>query len=270
MKTLITHINPHLDDIFAIWLLKKFDPKYTEAKLEFISAAHNLGKQETEERVFVGTGGGKFDEHKEGLHTCAGSLVYDYLTKEHLLPKDELVVKALAEMVEWNKKIDTGTIPIEAYDEFSVPSFIRARDSKEQSSLKSVELAVEILDRILEVVGKKQQSVKDWEQRIEFESRFGKSIALKSATIDRPFCKRMGGDLFLIYNPKYTSVQFFTPSQTLDLSLIYEKVKSLDPEADWFLHQSHHIVICGSGSAPDAKPTKLSFEQLIETIKEVI
>lgn len=275
MKTLITHINPHLDDIFAIWLLKKFDPKYKEAALEFISAAHNLENQETEERVFVGTGGGKFDEHKEGLNTCAGSLVFDYLKKENLLPKDEITVKALAEMVDWNKKIDTGTIPIEAYDEFSVPAFIRSKDTTEKGSLKDVEIGIEILDRILDVSKKNQQSLKDWESRIEFESKFGQSYALNSETIDRPFCKRMarfakrGGDLFVIYHPKHKSVQYFTPSQTLDLTPIYEKIKSLDPDASWYLHQSHHMVLCGSSSAPDSKPTKLSFEQLMEVAKTI-
>lgn len=269
MGTLITHINPHLDDIFAIWLLKKYAPKYQDFEVDFISATHDKASEETEDKIFVGTGGGKFDEHKEGLATCAGSLVFDYLKKENLLPKDEISVKALEEMVEWNKKIDMGTIPIEAYDEFSVPAFIRCKDSSKESSKSCLELGSRILNRILAVLKRKQQSLKDWEKRLEFETKFGKTYGLRSETIDRPFCKRMGGDLFLIYNPKYRSIQYFTPSQTLDLSPIYEKAKQLDPEADWFLHQSHHMVLCGSSAAPDAKPTKLSFEELIEVAKSV-
>lgn len=269
MATLITHINPHLDDIFGIWLLKKYDPKYADFEVDFVSAAHNLADQETEEKVFVGTGGGKFDEHKEGLATCAGSLVFDYLKAENLLPSNQLEVKALEEMVDWNKKIDTGTIPIEAYDEFSVPAFIRCKDSSKESSNRSVELGSRILNRILPVLKNKQQSLMDWQERVEFETKFGKSYAVKSNTIDRPFCKKQGGDLFLLLSPKYHGVQFFTPSHTLDLSPIYEKVKGMDPEADWFLHQSHHMVLCGSSAAPDAKQTKLSFDQLIEVAKSI-
>lgn len=268
MKTLVTHINPHLDDIFAIWLLKKYDPKFRDFEIDFISATHNKGGEETEDRIFVGTGGGKFDEHKEGLATCAGSLVHDYLNKESLIPTDQITQKALNEMVDWNKSIDMGTIAIEAYDEFSVPAFIRCKDSTADSSKKSVELGSRILNKILLVLKRKQQSVMDWEKRIGFESKFGKSYAVKSQTIDRPFCKKMGGDLFLIYHPKYRSVQYFTPSHTLDLSPIYEKVKEMDPDASWYLHQSHHMVLCGSSSAPDSKPTKLSFEELIEITKE--
>ena len=269
MKTLVTHINPHLDDICAIWLLKKYDPKYKDFEVDFISATHDVGHQETENKVFVGTGGGKFDEHKEGLKTCAGSLVFDYLKKEGLLPKDELEVKALEEMVDWNKKIDMGIIPIEAYDEFSVPAFIRTKNDKKAGSLEDVDLGSKIMDRILQGLKKKQQSLVDWEKRMEFETKFGKTYAIKSGTIDRPFCKRMGGDLFIIYNPKYPSIQYFTPSQTLDLTPIYEKVKKMDPQASWYLHQSHHIVLCGSSAAPDAHPTKLTFEQLIEASKSV-
>lgn len=275
MKTLITHINPHLDDIFAIWLLKKFDPKFKDFGVDFISANHESEDLETEEKVFVGTGGGKFDEHKEGLNTCAGSLVFNYLKIENLLPHDEIIVKALEEIVEWNKQIDMGLAPISEFGEFSIQAFIRSKDSKKESSIEDVQLGAKILDRVLEVLKRTQQSLKDWEERVEFESKFGKSYAIKSETIDRSFCKRMarfakrGGDLFLMVNPKYNGVQYFTPSHTLDLSPIYDKVKQLDPEADWFLHQSHHMVLCGSSAAPEAKPTKLTFKQLIDVAKLV-
>ncbi len=71
-----------------------------------------------------------------------------------------------------------------------------------------------------------------------------------------------------MYNPKFKSVQFFTPSFEIDLEPIYQKGKSLDPDATWFLHQSHHMVFAGgAGSAPDAVKTKLSFEQLIDLAK---
>lgn len=274
MKVLITHINPHLDDIFAIWLLKKYDPKFRDFEIDFISASHDQVKEETEEKIFVGTGGGKFDEHKEGMSTCAGSLAYEYLKKENLLSKDELEVKALETMVEWNRQIDMGLAPTSEFGEFSIQAFIRSKDSQKESSLDDVKLGRQILNRVLVVQIRTQESLKDWENRTEFETKFGKTIAVKSNTIDRPFCKKMGGDLFILVSPQHHGVQFFTPSHELDLSPIYEKVKELDrtsygTEADWFLHQSHHMVLCGSSAAPDAKQTKLSFEQLIEVTKSV-
>ncbi|OGE64810.1 hypothetical protein A3I48_01150 [Candidatus Daviesbacteria bacterium RIFCSPLOWO2_02_FULL_36_7] len=270
MKTLVTHINPHLDDIAAIWLFKKYHPEFTEAKIEFVSASRDLAaKEENADKIFLGTGGGKFDEHKEGLQTCAASLVYEYLKTESFVPENSILRGALEKLVEWNKLIDTGKAPDSQFDEFSIQSFIRCKDSNKENSQKSVELGIEILERILVVLKRRQQSIKDWEKRVEFESKFGKTAAIVSETIDREFCREQAGNLFLMYHPKHKSVQYFTPSFEIDLEPIYKKLKSLDPEASWFLHQSHHMVICGSSSAPDSKPTKLNFEQLIKAAKEI-
>lgn len=269
MKTLVTHINPHLDDIAGIWLFKKFNPDFKDAQIEFISASHNRVNEETEDRIFIGTGGSQFDEHKEGLDTCAGTLVYKFLKEKEYIPEDEITQKALEKIVEWNELIDTGRAPVSKLDEFSVQAFIRTRDSLPQTSRKSVELGIEILERILAVELRKGQSYKDWGKSVELETKFGKSYAVVSGTVDREFCKEQDGSLFLMYNPKNKSVQFFTPSFEIDLQPIYEKVKELDPEASWFLHQSHHMVICGSASAPESKPTKLSFEELIEMVKRI-
>ena len=53
MKTLVTHINPHLDDIAAIWLFKKFHPDFKDAKIEFISASRDAAKEESEDKIFL-------------------------------------------------------------------------------------------------------------------------------------------------------------------------------------------------------------------------
>ncbi|OGE32540.1 hypothetical protein A3C59_01565 [Candidatus Daviesbacteria bacterium RIFCSPHIGHO2_02_FULL_36_13] len=262
MKTLVTHINPHLDDIVGIWLFKKYNSEFADANVEFISASRDAGG-DTEEKIFIGTGGGQFDEHKEGLNTCAGSLVFDYLKAAGNIP--DLDAKALEKLIEWNLLVDTGKASSSEFDEFSIQSFIRTKDNSSESSRRSVELGQEILDRVLEVLRKREQSKIDWEKAVEFESQFGKGYAVESETVNREFVREKDGDLYLMVDPKYNSVQYFSPEK--DISAIYEKVKEKDPEASWFLHQSHHMVICGSSSAPDSKPTKLSMEELIEAAK---
>lgn len=267
MKTLITHINPHLDDIFAIWLFRKYNLEFKNADLEFISASRDAAKDVNENRVYVGTGGGRFDEHKEGLETCAGSLVFEHLKEKRLIPSDQISQKALEKMIEWNLLIDTGKAENYQINEFSISAFLRPLDSNPESSKKAVELGEEILDRVLEVLKRNEQSEIDWQKAIVFQTKFGKSYAVVSRSVDRTFCKQKGADLFLMHNPKYHSFQFYSDSH--DLESIYKKVKQLDPEASWFLHQSHHMVICGSGSAPDSKHSKLTLEQLIEVAKSV-
>lgn len=269
MKTLVTHINPHLDDISAMWLFKKFHSGFADANLEFISASRDAAKDESEDKIYLGTGGGKYDEHKGDLEDCAASLVWKDFRSKGLLPKDEIASKALEQLVEWNRLIDLGKLPEGQYEEFTVPAFIRAKDSTVASSQKAVELGFEILNRILEVLKNKQRSMKDYESRVEFDSLFGEGVAVQSQTIDRDFCRTQKGDIFIIVDPKNKSVQYFTPSFEIDLEPIYDKVKSLDPGADWFLHQSHHMILCGASSAPHFTPTKLSFEQLIKAAKAI-
>ncbi len=116
---------------------------------------------------------------------------------------------------------------------------------------------------------KKEQSKIDYQDSVEFESIFGKGIAVQSETIDREFARTQEGDLFIIVGPKNKSVQYFTPSFEIDLEPIYHKLKQADSDADWFLHQSHHMILCGASSAPQFTPTKLSFEQLIEAAKAI-
>lgn len=266
MKTLVTHINPHLDDISAIWLFKKFFPEFKDCQIEFIAASRDAGKDESADKIYLGTGGGKYDEHKGDLEDCATSLVWKDIKVRNLAPSDEIELKTLDDLVEWNRLIDLGKGDNSDFGPYSIQAFIRSKESTQESSLKSLKLGEEILDRVVELLKKHQQSEKDWQGRVEFETKFGKSFAVKSETIDRVFCREKGGDLFLMYDPAHSSAQFFTPSFEIDLEPIYRKVIELEPNSGWFLHQSHHMVICGSSSAPKHK-TDLSFEQLTELTK---
>ena len=107
------------------------------------------------------------------------------------------------------------------------------------------------------------------DKREEFETKWGKGVAIESEHVNRSFCDSQDGAIFLMKDPKHNSIQFYTPKENIDLEPVFKKNKELDPEAGWFLHQSHKMVICGSGSAPDSKPTKLSFEELIELLKNL-
>ncbi len=270
MKTLVTHINPHLDDIAAIWLFKKFHPEFMGAHLEFISAEEgNKGLENSDDKVYFGVGRGKFDEHKGDINECATSLVWKDVISSSLSPKDETEKKAYNRIVEWVRLDDTGRLPQEDFDQFNIPAFIRLKDNDAKTSGKSTELGAEILDRILNVVKDDEEAELDWQKKEEFETSFGKSYAVLSDKVDRPFCKKKGGDLFLIMGPKTGYVQFFTPRNDLDLEPVYEKLKEVDIKAGWFLHHSHHILICGSGSSPDSQKTSLSFEQVIEMVKGI-
>ncbi len=87
---ILTHERPHLDEIVAIWLLRRFGeqrfPGISTARVEFTSirrlaeAGRKPEDYEAEGTVLVGIGGGRFDEHPtldEGRKAgdCATTLV---------------------------------------------------------------------------------------------------------------------------------------------------------------------------------------------------
>jgi hypothetical protein len=267
MKKLITHINPHLDDIAAIWLFKKFHPEFAGAEISFVSAAKgNMPVDESVDIIYLGVGRGKYDEHKGDVEDCAASLVWKDLVSQNLGPGNKAEKKAVEELVEWVRLDDTGKLKNLPYPEFYVSSFIRMGGG-EKDSITNTELGMNLLGRILKLLINKQKAQIEWETAQQLETSWGKGYAVKGSFVNRAFCDRQDGQVYLMLDPANKSVQFYTPIDSIDLEPIYKEVKELDRTATWFLHQSHKMVICGSNSAPDSVPTKLSFEKLTKILQ---
>ena len=107
---IITHENPHLDELVAAWLLKKFGesryPGISEAPVDFwergIDPPQDLYDMEKNGAIFLGMFGGRFDDHadmKEGKQECCTTLVV-----KHLGLEDN---PALAKLVQFVFKTDT-------------------------------------------------------------------------------------------------------------------------------------------------------------------
>ena len=58
-------------------------------------------------------------------------------------------------------------------------------------------------------------------------------------------------------------------SQNIDLTLAYEKLKAIDPQATWFLHSSKKMLLNGTPKNPSMVPTKLSLAQIIEVLMTI-
>lgn len=271
-KILITHINPHLDDIAAIWLFKKFHPDWSNAEIEFISAEKgNLGLPEEKDTVYFGVGRGKYDEHKaETVTESAMSLVWKDIEEKKLAPKDKFETKALEEIVKWNTTIDTARIPSWEYEDFNVNEFIRSYENSAEDSKKTVYLGEDILDRILLKIIKKYKGLSEWGKRKEFKCKWGKAVAAESALFDRWLAYKKGFNIVITLNPTSKGLSITAPPKTeINLTPIYDKLVQIDKEADWFLHQSKKMVICGDASSPDSKKTELSLHELIEVVQSI-
>ena len=109
VKIIITHPKPHLDEVVAITLLTMYGlqqyPGVEKAKFAFLDGSQVRGidsEQELREngRLFVGVGGGRFDEHAAAGNArksghCAATLIADDLG----ISNDPAVKKILRETV---------------------------------------------------------------------------------------------------------------------------------------------------------------------------
>ena len=108
--TLVTHTRPHLDEIVALWLLMKFggekfpgienaEPRYVPAGWK---AKHTWQERAAEGYIFLGVGGGPFDEHNQNgtprsKDVCCCILVARALGVEDL-PELSLILKYVLQM----------------------------------------------------------------------------------------------------------------------------------------------------------------------------
>ncbi len=273
MKTIVTHIGPDLDAITSVWLVKTFFPDWAEAALAFVPAGTTLEKKSADSDVevwHVDTGFGKFDHHQTNADTCAALLVYEELKKTK--GEDE----ALRRMIDVVNDIDHFREvfypnPTADFWEFSLVTQIDGwRLLFADNPIKIVELGMQALDAIYKSFQNKVWAEKELkEQGIEFETKWGKAIAIETVNDEVVHLgQKMGYVIVIRKDPKkgYLRIKSL-PKDEIDLESVYNTLKQQEPEATWFLHASHHMVLNGSSKNPDMKPSKKPLQEIIEVIK---
>ncbi len=273
MKTVVTHIGPDLDAITSIWLVKTFFPQWQEASIAFVPAGTTFEGKPADSNVeiwHVDTGFGKFDHHQTNADTCASLLVYEELTKLH--GPDE----ALRRMMEVVNEIDHFREvffpnPTADFWEFSLVTQIDGwRLLFADNPIKIVELGMQALDGIYKIFQNKVWAQKELKEKgIEFETKWGKAMGIETVNDEVVhLSQKMGYVVAIRKDPKKGYVRIKAlPKDEIDLEPIYVKLKEQEPEATWFLHASHHMILNGSTKNPDMKPSKRSLKEIIEIMK---
>jgi len=245
-------------------------PDYQSAAVDFIAAGPDGGEMDKTDpdKVCVGVGRGQFDEHKGDLNDCAASLVLAHVKEHDSLEAD--VVMALQRIVDWVLLEDTGKLALMEYRDFCVPSVLRGeydRAGKDSHAVASIGFAM--LDALLHTQLNIIRLERDWEKRIEFESDFGRGIAMETSAHDADvFAYRRGFNLVVTVNVahNYHSIRANVGSG-VDLTPIYEELTRREPDAGWYFHHSKLMLICGGDLAPNVMPSRFSIDQLIELFK---
>ena len=49
--------------------------------------------------------------------------------------------------------------------------------------------------------------------------------------------------------------------------MVYHDLRKIDMGADWYLHPSHRLLLCGSATAPPRVPSRLTLHELVSVIQ---
>lgn len=270
--TIVTHRKPHLDEVVASWLLENFDPAFKGCEYVFIALNPTGGDMPRGDQfVGLGVGRGKFDEHGLKVGQSATKLVFEDLMHRGLIPNEIHEDKALEWLVHYAHQEDTGMWENNdpAYTSFSIPAILRGHYLVMNDDRAIITFGHQIIDAVMANLNARAKFLADWDKRIEFDSKWGKAVALVSQfKASDAFAYHQGFILRVQKDPTKDFGDFRGPaSSDVDLTAIYQQVEKLEPGA-WFLHQSKKILVASNDPASGLPTTKLSLEELISLVKK--
>lgn len=271
-KVIVTHKKPHLDEVVAAWLLTTFDPALKDATFQFVGYTTDGSNVPKGERYLaIGVGRGKFDEHgfKAG-HSCC-QLVYQDLMHRGLIPNDRFEDKAIAWLIDYAHKEDTGqwenTDP--NYTSFSIPAILRGFWLTHQDDERMLRQGMDIVEGVVRQLDERAKFDVAWDKRIEFNSRWGKAVGVHSSFRGSDaFAYHLGFVLRVQTDPTKAFGDYRAPANSdVDLTPIYEQLNALEP-GSWYLHQSKKILTSNVDPSSGHQPTAFDLAKLISFVQQ--
>jgi hypothetical protein len=274
MKTLVTHVKPHLDDICGIWLLRTYLPGFSKAIIRFIPIDEKGGKtwdgravDSNPSVIHVGVARGAFDEHRGVKNASATTLVWNYLKRKGFAPRNRRERVALQRIVDYVYAEDTGRLKGLPHRNMMLPVLL----SGFHESRHRTRIGFLLLQSLLHIKTTALTLENDWKRRIEFKTPWGRGVALKTtAAGSDDFSYRNGFVLVVTYNPKTgdRGIRAAADSRA-DLRTLARKVREREPLAQWYLHHSGKLLLCGDPVAPRVRRSKLALNELVALIKNL-
>jgi hypothetical protein len=234
------------------------------------------------------TGLGPLDHHQVFDTTVSGAgLSWSYIQKQRTdagetftHEHEEAVSRVIKFIVDTDhfKEIFWDN-PAADYHEFSLLGLMEGiKLMKPNADIYYLQFGIECLDAMLHNFENRIWAEKEIaEKGVIFETKWGKGIGFE--TINDTVLKlaqKMGYKLVVRKDPRkgYVRVKASPYDETshepnIDLTLVHEKLKKIDPEATWYLHVSKKMLLNGTPKNPKMIPTKLTLEEIIEVIKSI-
>ena len=282
-KLLVTHQNPDLDAIGSIWLWKRFDIEHFEdALVYFVPAGSRIDVTQVkklyiheDDVVHVDTGGGPFDHHDDpGAQGSATLLVYNFLRQKYHELNGNKVLEKMVQFI-------NGTDHFEAYF-WPEPNHFRYNFMLEQilngyklggqgQDRELLEFGLVCLDSVYSISHINEEAEREITDGVEFESKFGKSIGLLTSNDAAiKIAQKMGYQLVIRKDPDLGNIRIkAAPLEEIDLTPIWNMIRSRDTTGSWYFHPGKHMLLNGSKKNLGQKASPLTLEEVIDLIKNV-
>jgi hypothetical protein len=274
VKKIITHINPDLDAVTAVWLIKRFLPGWEEAEVGFAQASLSTervaGVDDNPDLLYVDVGRGKLDHHQTGEYLSAAKLCWEYILKNRKGEKfSELDQKALERLVEVVTEVDNARDlnweeAGKDRDRFYLHNLLDGLRGLAASDQEVMGVGLKMLEAVLGNLKARVRAEEELKKGEEFTTPWGKGIAMETGNKQALWEGEVRGYvLVVIKDPETGGVRIHAlPSSEVDLGDVYDKIRKLDPQSDWFLHASKKMLL-NQASVVQMQPTKLSLEEII-------
>jgi hypothetical protein len=301
MKIIVTHMSPDWDAISSTWLIKKYLPGWHEAKVTFVPAGQRLNNQEVavmeysedpvqkfgdDEVIHVDTGLTPLDHHQTQDRTVsAASLAWDYVRTQlekagnPLRTEHNEAISRVIKVIVATDHFKEVFWPDAASDHYEL-SFLGLLDGlkyeKPGQDQLYLEFGMQCLNAFVAQFENRIWAENEIEEKgVKFDTRFGPGMGFE--TINDTVLKlaqKMGYVLVVRKDPRKGYIRIKAlPDQDgrkgANLTLIYEQLKKIDPDATWFLHVSNKMLLNGSPKNPKMRPTRLSLGDIIKVVERV-
>jgi hypothetical protein len=297
MKIIVTHSSPDWDAITSVWVLKRFLPGWENASIQFVPAGQRVATLRGEdaiehigndEVIHVDTGMGPLDHHQTSDKTvCGASRSWEYvkeisnlqlpISNEKMKDRVEAVDRIIKVIVAIDhfQEVFWGD-PAADYHEFSLLGLLDGLKIQKPNDDNFYTLfGMECLDALVHQFENRIWAEREIAKGKEFETRFGKGIAYETLndTVIK-LSQKMGYVIVVRKDPRKGYVRIKArPAQgkkdNVDLTLAYEQLSKMDPQATWFLHVSKKMLLNGTPKNPTMVPTTLSLDQIVNVVKNI-
>ncbi len=306
MKIIVTHSSPDWDAIASVWVLKRFLPGWENASVQFVPAGQRVAPLKGEsaiehigsdEVIHVDTGMGPLDHHQTSdMDVCGASRSWDYVkgensefrvqnekTKDRVEAIDRIIKIVVA--IDHFQEVFWQDASADYY-EFSLLGLLDGlKIQKPNDDEFYMMFGMECLDGLTHQFENRIWAEQEIKKGKEFQTRFGKGIAFETLndTVIK-LSQKMGYVIVIRKDPRKGYVRIKArparnsklsdsssknSEEAIDLTLVYEQLSKMDPNATWFLHVSKKMLLNGTPKNPTMVPTTLSLDQIINVVKNI-